>query len=155
MSTQHHLVVFSLDGQRYALNLASVGRVIHAVEMIRIPEGPGIILGLINIQGRVLPVLNLRSRLGLPDKAMSLDDHLIIAHTARWQVALVVDAVHGVIERSAPEILAAEKIFPGMRHIKGVAQLEDDVILIHDLETSISIDEEQAIAAALQEKGGA
>lgn len=153
MSMRHHLVVFSLDSQRYALNLASVERVIHAVEMISLPKAPGIILGLINLQGRVIPVLDLRKRLGLPKQEVELSDHLIIAHTSRWEVALVVNAVHGVIERSEQEILAAEKIFPGIEYVKGVVKLEDDIILIHDLERSISMDEEMALAEALKEKG--
>jgi purine-binding chemotaxis protein CheW len=155
MSTRHHLVVFSLDGQRYALSLKSVDRVIHIVEMITIPDGSGIVLGLVNIQGQVIPVLDLRRRLGLPGKEVELSDHLIIAHTSRWKMALVVDSVHEVIERSEQEILAAEKIFPGLEHIGGVVKLEDEVILIHDLEKSISINEEKALAEALKKKGEA
>ena len=152
MSTRHYLLVFSLDGQRYALNLASVDRVIHAVEMISLPKVSGIILGLINLQGQVFPVLDLRKQLGLPEREVQLTDHLIIAHTSRWKVALVVNTVHAVIEQSEQEVLAAKKIFRGIENISGIVKLEENIILIHDLEKAISIDEEQTLAKALREK---
>ncbi len=155
MSKQYHLVVFSREGQRYALPLSAVDRVIHAVQVISLPKAPEMVLGVINMQGRVIPVLDLRKCLRLPAGDMELSDHLIIAHTSRWKVALVVNAVHGVIERSEEEVLAAEKIFPGIEHIGGVVKLEDDVILIHDLEKSISIAEEKGLAEAMREKGEA
>ena len=148
-----HLVVFSLEGQRYALPLSAVDRVIHAVEVISLPKAPEMVLGVINMQGRVIPVLDLRKCLRLPPGDMELSDHLIIAHTSRWKVALVVNEVHGIIERSEQEVVAAERIFPGIEHIGGVVKLEDGIMLIHDLEKSISMDEERSLAEAMKEKG--
>lgn len=152
MSQQHHLVVFSLEGQRYALPLSAVDRVIHAVELVHLPKAPEVVLGLINVQGQVIPVLDLRKTFRLPDKDMELSDHLIIAHTSRRKLALVVNAVHGVIERSEPEVVDAERIFPGIEHIGGVMKLEDDIILIHDLEKSLTLEEERGLAEAMTEK---
>ena len=80
------LVVFFLDGQRYGLHLSTVRRVVRAVEVRALPSAPGIVLGVINIEGRIIPVINVRRRFGLPDKEIDLDDHFIVAATARRTV---------------------------------------------------------------------
>ena len=54
-------VVFTLDEQRYALRLSAVERIVRAVEVIPLPETPKIVIGMINVQGRVMPVVNIRS----------------------------------------------------------------------------------------------
>jgi chemotaxis signal transduction protein len=60
------LVVFTLDEQRYALHLDAVKRIVRAVEVTPLPKAPQIVLGVVNVQGKVIPVMNLRSRFSLP-----------------------------------------------------------------------------------------
>lgn len=62
------LVVFRLDERRYALPLSVVERVIRAVEVTPLPKAPPIVLGAIDVQGRVVPVLNVRRRFLMPDR---------------------------------------------------------------------------------------
>ena len=81
---------------------------------------------------------------------MNLSDQLIIAHTSRRTVALVADAVSGVIERSEQEVIAAEKVLPGIEYVEGVVKLEDGMILIHDLNKFLSLEEEQALDNAMK-----
>jgi purine-binding chemotaxis protein CheW len=139
------LVVFTLDGQRYALRLPLVQRIVRMVEVTPLPKGPEIILGLINMQGKIIPVLNMRKRFGLQDRGTSLSDQLIIARTARRGVALVVDSVTGVLEPSPNEITEAGRIVPGAEYVEGVAKLEDGLMFIHDLDRFLSLDEEQRL----------
>ena len=75
-------VVFSLDAGRYALPLATVERIVRAVEVTRLPSAPPIILGAIDVQGRVLPVFNIRRRFGLPERDIGPSDHFLIARSA-------------------------------------------------------------------------
>jgi purine-binding chemotaxis protein CheW len=72
METPHQLVVFTLGQQRYGLPLSSVERAARIVEITPLPNAPEIVLGVINVQGRLMPVVNLRHRFRLPERADSL-----------------------------------------------------------------------------------
>jgi purine-binding chemotaxis protein CheW len=150
MDPAHQLVVFTMDEQRYALQLAAVERVVRMVEVTLLPQAPQIVLGVINAQGRIIPVVDIRRRFRLPARDIRLSDHLLIARTARRTVALALDAVTGIVEGSAQAVITAEEILPGLEYVEGVIKLEDGLILIHDLDTLLSLEEEQTLAAALQ-----
>jgi purine-binding chemotaxis protein CheW len=145
MSVSTRFVVFTLDGQRYALPLATVERIVRAVEVNALPKAPPIVLGVINVEGRVLPVLNIRRRFRLPEPEISPADQLVIARTAGRTVALVVDQAQGVIECPHTEVIGSAQIVPGLEQIQGVVKLPDGLVLIHDLETFLSLDEAQAL----------
>src|SRR5438128_1465044 len=87
------LVVFSLEDCRYALRLATVERVFRVAEITVLPRAPEIVQGVIDIQGQVVPVVDVRKRFRLPERDMSLSDHLILARTIKRPVGLVVDGV--------------------------------------------------------------
>jgi len=149
------LVVFMLDEQRYGLRLPVVERVVGAVEVTPLPKSPEMVLGVINLQGRVIPVVNVRRRFRLQERAIGLKDHFIIARTSRRLVALVVDGVADVISCSEAQIVASGEILPGLEHVEGVLKLPDGMILLHDLDLFLSLDEEHALEAALQQEKAA
>lgn len=150
MPHEDQLIVFFLDGQRYALSLATVEKVVRAVEVTRLPNAPDIVLGIINVQGRVIPLVNIRRRFRLPEREMALTDQIVIAHTARRPVALVVDAVTGVLEYPEREAVAARGILPDIEYVEGVVKLKDGLILIHNLDRFLSLDEETSLDRALE-----
>jgi purine-binding chemotaxis protein CheW len=143
------LVVFRLDEHRYALPLAAVERIVRAVAITPLPQAPAIVLGIIDVEGSVLPVLDIRYRFRLPQRAIGPDDQLSIAKTAHRRVALVIDEAEGVIECPASAITDAVSVVPGAEHIHGVIRLDDGLVLIHDLEQFLSLDETQALDQAL------
>ena len=149
-NTQSRVAVFTLGDQRYALPLSTVERVVRVVEVTPLPQAPDIVLGVVNVQGRVVPVVNLRRRFRLPERAIALTDQLVIAHTTRRPVALVVDAVTGVLEYSAREAVGARDIVPGMEYVEGVVKLADGLVLIHDLDRFLSLDEATALDRAIE-----
>jgi purine-binding chemotaxis protein CheW len=114
MNDSNQLVVFTLEEQRYALYLSAVERIVRMVEITPLPKAPEIVFGVINVQGQVIPVVNIRKRFRLPEQELNLTDQLVIAHTSRLTVALVVDSVSSILECAEQEVIAAEKILPGM-----------------------------------------
>ncbi len=152
MNQSNQLVVFTLDEQRYALYLPVVERVVSAVEVTPLPKTPDIVLGVINIQGKVIPVVNIRKRFGLPEREIDLSDQFVIANTPRRTIALVVDTVNGVIEPAREKLISSENITPGLEHVDGVIKLEDGLILIHDLDRFLSLEEEKKLDNALKKK---
>lgn len=153
MSSFDYLVLFALDGQRYALHLSAVNRIINAVEITPLPKAPDIVLGVVNVQGQVIPVVDIRQRFRLPQREMQLGDHIIIAKTSKRAVALVVDSTEGVIEYPKQGAIPPEEILPGTEYIDGVIKLEDGLVLIHNLDSFLSLDEEKKLDNALEEKG--
>lgn len=155
MSESCHLVIFTLDDQRYALHLAAVDRTVRMVEITPLPKAPEIVLGVITVNGKIVPVLDIRRRFGLVERRTDLSDHLIIARAAKRTVALVVDGVHDVIERPAREIIPPAAIVPGMEQVEGVVKLDDGMVFIHDLGGFLSLEEELALEAAIEQESHA
>jgi purine-binding chemotaxis protein CheW len=145
------LVIFRLNGQRFALPLPVVERVIQAVEVTSLPGAPAVVLGVINVAGRVLPVFNIRRRFFLPEREVVPADQFLIARTARHMVALVIDEVHGVIEHEPSAVVGADRMVPGLEQFQGVVKLDDGLVLIHDLEKFLSLDEAHALDTAMEE----
>jgi purine-binding chemotaxis protein CheW len=152
-------VIFTLDERLYAVRLSAVSRVMHAVEITPLPKAPPIVSGVINLGGRIIPVVNIRRRFNLPERELELTDRFIVARASRSDAeegrgrlcAIVVDAVVGVHDLSQRDTTAAETILPGLEHLEGVAKTDRGLILIHDLGTFLSLEEETALGAVLPE----
>lgn len=151
MNNTIQIVVFTLDEQRYALYLSAVERVVRIVELTPLPESTDIVLGIINLQGRIIPVVNIRKRFNLPEREIEVSNQMIMAHTSKRVLALLVDAVEGIVERPEQEVILAEKILPEIEYIEGVVKLEDGLILIHDIERFLSLEEERKLEDAMKE----
>jgi purine-binding chemotaxis protein CheW len=143
-------VVFSLDAGRYALPLSAVERIVRAVEITRLPSAPPIVLGAIDVQGRVLPVFNLRRRFGLRERDIAPADQFVIARSANRAVVLVVDAAQGVLQSPVSDTVSAASIATGLGHIGGVIRLPDGLVLIQDLDLLLSAAESRALDEALE-----
>jgi purine-binding chemotaxis protein CheW len=142
-------LVFLLDDRRYALHLAAIERVVRMVGITPVSSGPDILLGIVNLEGRVIPAIDVRQRFNLPKRETSLSDRLIFARTERRSVALVADTVMGVIECSKHSLIAAASILPGLGHVEGIIKFEDGLILIHNLDKFLSLEEEASVDMAL------
>jgi purine-binding chemotaxis protein CheW len=150
----NQLVAFILGEQEYALPLTTVQRVVRMVEVTPLPKAPEVVLGVIDFQGNIIPVMSMRKRFGLPEPETSLSDQLIVADTATRSVALVVNSVTGVLERTAEAVTDAEKIVPGAQYVEGLTRLENGILFIHNLEHFLSKKEEQQLDGLLAQAAG-
>ncbi len=141
------LVVAVVSGQRWALPLTSVERVVPMVAVSALPQSPLGVRGAVNVHGDVVPVLDLDARIGRPAHAPGVDGRLLLARTSRRRVALPVDDVLGVLEVQAAAIGPAPEGMPAA--VAGVAALPDGVLVIYDLDAFLSPGEDEAVAAAL------
>ncbi len=151
MNDSVQLVVFTLDNQRFALPLSIVERAIRIMEIVHLPKAPEIVMGVINLHGKIIPVVNIRKRFHLPQREISLNDQLIISKTKKRPLAILVDSVLGVFEFPEKKIISADKILPDIEYVEGVAKLEEGIILIHDIDKFLSLEEEKAIDEAVKE----
>ena len=135
------LVVWTLGPLRCALRVGVVERVVPAMELTPLPHAPGSVSGIVNVQGRVIAVIDMRARFGLPERDLQLGDQMLLAHTARRWIGFFVDAVQGVVDEPDQAMVPAS----------GVVKLADGLILIQDLDRLLSGDEELDLDAALAE----
>lgn len=152
LSEMDKVVIFTLDDLLYALPLKTVVRVIHAVEIRELPKAPDIISGIINVKGQIIPVVDMRKRFGMAVREIIPDDNFILADTGKRHVALWIDEVTGVKEIVPGKYTDTKVSLPYADFIKGVAKIEDEIILIYDLEQCLSLKEEMELDMALSTK---
>jgi len=143
------LLIFSIDGKRYAIHLQAVERVVPAVEITPLAEGPDIVTGVVNVKGRVIPVLNIRRKFRLKERGIELDDNIIIVKGSKWTLAFAVDSVEGVIERRVEEIIPGGNILPDMEYTEGVIKIHDDIVFLHDIDKALSFEEKGKLEAVM------
>lgn len=97
MDITNTYLLFSVEEERRALDVAAVKRIVHAVGITHLPDAPDFIRGLINVAGDITPVIDMRQRLGFPSREMELSDRLILTNVSGRPMALLVDRVEGVV----------------------------------------------------------
>lgn len=137
MAESELLFVFCLEMVRHAISLSMVERVIRAVEVTPFSGASGIVSGVINYHGNIMPVINTRRLFGFAEREITPDDLFIIVRTGRRQVALVADSIEHVAGIPADRIAPMDDIAPGGRFLTGIVRMESGLIMIHDLENCI------------------
>src|SRR5258706_14521513 len=143
------VVVFAVGGASCAVPLEATERALHMVAISPVPGAPPILAGVINLHGSVVPVVDLRRRLGSAPRAYGLDAHLLLVKSPRRRLALSADQVLGV--RPVPEDSWAPSrlVGPGLGAVAGIAALPDGLLFIHDLEAVLSGEDEERLDRAL------
>jgi purine-binding chemotaxis protein CheW len=135
------LLVFEIGGWCLAVNARSVNRIVRAVAISPLPGAPAVLEGVINVGGTVTPVLDLRLRFGLPAAPLQPDQHLMLADTLGGPVALRVDRALDLLTVAPEVIRKVADVVPGVQYASGIATLPDGVLIIHDLDQFLSIEE--------------
>lgn len=136
---QRVLVTFRLERQLYALPIAPVVKITEMVAVTPLPQVHPAVRGIINWQGALAPVIDLRCYLGLPDVPPGADTHIILAQVGGRLAGLIVDTVLDVLQLSAQQIIRPADILPiGLtetsRVIEGLAHTPIGLVLLLDLE---------------------
>lgn len=143
-------VVFTLDNQRYALPLEKVERVLRIVEITPLPKAPSLVLGVINVEGRIIPVMNVRRLFRLPDREVDLSDQLILVHAPRRTYALLADEVEGLANLPTAERVASVEVFPAVEYVEEIAKLDGRIILILNFSKFLSFLEKEKWEDSIQ-----
>ena len=131
-------ILFSVDDQTYALEMGEVDRIVRSVEVKPLPEVPPHIRGVVNVQGRVLPVVDLRRRFGHKSRAIALDGHFIIAQTPTLSLILPADSTVGLREVTGASVPEDSEL---PRCVRKVMPLDLGVVYALDLERVLFGDE--------------
>lgn len=144
------LVVFRLEDHQYALPLPAVERIVHAVEVTPLPGAPATVMGAIRVEGKILPVFNIRRRLGLPEREVGLADWFLIAKSGDRDVVIIVDGASGVIDRPDGAIRDPNEVGEQLDQYHGITDLDGGIVLIYNLEQFLSAAEASALDRAVE-----
>lgn len=131
-----HLVTFYLDREEYGIDVRQVQEIRRVGEITVVPRAPEFVRGVINLRGRILPVLDLKKKLGLGEVEDSKSARIVVARVRDRLLGLLVDGASQVPKIPVSRIEAApEEVFErGGDYIRGVAKLDDRLIILVDLE---------------------
>ncbi len=135
MGAEQQYVVFQLMGQSYGAAITVVREVTYLTQFTRLPNTPAYVEGVIDLRGEILPVVDLRKRLGLPLRETDTGTRLMILNLGQRSAALVVDGVEHVATLNDDAITppSAHITLPGQDYVTGVARQGENLIVMLDL----------------------
>ncbi len=141
--TAFHLVAFQLEGETYGVEIDKVQEIIRAAEITAVPGAPAHVRGVINLRGKIIPVVDLRVRFSMPASAASDEQRIIVVEPGKKRLGMLVDSVSHVIRlpSAAIEDIPEEAVTVDANYIKGVGKLERRLIIILDLNRSLLLTE--------------
>jgi purine-binding chemotaxis protein CheW len=132
---QLQLVTFDVAGEEFAVDILAVREINRMMTLTRVPNSPPEVEGVINLRGKIIPVIDLRRRFGLTQSDHSQDSRIVVVEVNERVVGFIVDRVHEVlrIQKSivepAPEMVCSiDSDF-----IAGVGKLEDRLVILLDV----------------------
>ena len=128
----------------YGFNILNVKEIKGLTDITRVPFASDFIKGVINLRGSVLPVIDLKKRLGLQDMEYTDDTRIVVVREDDLEVGMIVDAVTGVITLNGEHIDAAKSVDnENSRFITGVGKVEEErLIILLNLEAIIGLQDE-------------
>lgn len=128
-------LTFSLRGQPYAVPIGTVREINRVSDITAVPQTPEFVAGVMNLRGKVIPVVNLRVKLGLERTDFTKETCIIVIETDGGQVGMIVDAVKGVIELQEAQIEPSPSFSreDTKSFVMGMGKLENEVVVLLDI----------------------
>ena len=143
------LVSFMVGTEEFAIPILSVQEINRMMQITRVPGSPTFIEGVINLRGKIIPVMNLRKRFGMADAEKSNDERIIVVEVDNRVIGFTVDRVNEVLRIPASIVEPPPQMVCGIDsdYVQGVGKLEDRLLILLRLDRLFSADE---LAAADQ-----
>lgn len=143
-------VTFFLSQEKYGINVMQVQEVLRVSEIAPVPGAPDYVLGIINLRGNVVTVIDTRQRFGLESKELDDSSRIVIVESNEQVVGILVDSVAEVIDLQLSEIESAPNVGTedSSRFIQGVASQQDELLIIIDLNKLLADEEWEEFASA-------
>jgi len=136
-------VTFRLDNEIYGINVMLIQEVLRVTEIAPVPGAPNYVIGIINLRGNVVTVIDTRMRFGLPPEEMDDATRIVIIEVENQTVGIVVDSVSEVVDVDSSEIETAPNVGNDetARYIEGVVSRGDELLILVDLNKLLTEDE--------------
>lgn len=152
MAKNLQLVVFSIGKELYGVGIDAVHEIVKVPEVTEVPDAPAILLGVINLRGKIIPVVDLRRRLRLASAERTKSSRVLITENEGRLVGLLVDAVSEVLKLPPETVEAPPEMISsiGVEYITGVAKIEARLIILLDLKRILNIEDMKRVGATME-----
>jgi len=143
MAEEKKIIVFALGHEEYGVEVEKVKTIERMQPMTRVPKTPAFIKGVINLRGVVIPIIDPRSRFGLPEQAVTDNSRMIIVAANQIEVGMIVDSANDVIDLDEDLVESPPEIVGGIRakYLDGIAKIGDRLLVLLNLEQVLNKDE--------------
>ena len=148
--SEQQLVVFDLDSEAYGVDIGAVREIIRLQEITRVPRTPDFVEGVINLRGKVIPVVDLRKRFMLPVAEQNDDNRIVVIDIGGQDIGIVVDAVTEVLRILTESVEPPSSVITtaDSDYLMGICKLESRMIILLDLERVLSEEEKSVLSDA-------
>lgn len=156
-NTDKQLVVFQLGKEFYGVSITHIQEIVEVFNVTRVPGMTDFIKGMMNLRGRIIPIIDLRIRFGMRDKGMDEKTRIVVADVAhgrdsklKQQIGFLVDTVTEVIRIPADAVEPVPEYLSQIIHqeyLSGIVTIDDQLIIILEL-ANVAVDLEQSIKQA-------
>lgn len=142
------LVTFSIGDEEFGVDILKVQEIIRTMEITKVPKAPEFVEGVINLRGKVIPIIDLRKRFGMETRAHDKNTRIIVIEINNMIVGFVVDSVSEVLRISADTVEPPPPVVAGVEseYIKGVGKLADRLLIMLDLDRLLSREEKDVLS---------
>lgn len=132
-------VTFFLEGEEYALPISQVQEIMRVGEITRVPNSPDHVKGVMNLRGRIIPVIELKKRLNIGEAVIDMNSRIVVVENGLKVLGLMVDKVAQVMNITADQIDKApeEVVQVQENYIKGVGKTDERMVILLDLDQII------------------
>lgn len=143
------LVTFTISSEEFGLDILKVQEIIRTMEITRVPRAPEFVEGVINLRGKVIPIIDMRKRFGLEAKTHDSHTRIIVVEISATIVGFVVDSVSEVLRIQSNTVEPPPPIVSGVdsEYISGVGKLEDRLLILLDIDRLLSEAEQGNLSA--------
>src|ERR1700704_3767754 len=144
---EQQLVVFQLGAEFYGVEIARVHEIIRLQAITRVPRAPSFVEGVINLRGKVIPVIDLRRRFGLAAAEHTRASRIVVVEIGDQVVGIIVDAVSEVLRVNGATVEPPSPVVAGVdsEYIHGIAKLPERLVILLDLDRVLARDERRAL----------
>lgn len=137
------ILIFSINGEYYATNIMEVERILGYEKSTKIPDSPQFVEGVINYEGKILPVITLSKRFNLPSTEIQEESKIIVAKQNHSKIGIIVDFVSEVKDVKIDNIEDSPEIIAGIskRYIKGLIKIDGRIIIYLNLSAILTEEE--------------
>lgn len=138
---ERQLVLFDLGGEVYGVDIAAVHEIIRMQPITRVPKAPFYVEGVINLRGKVIPVVDMRKRFGLAKVEQTKDNRIVVVDSSGQNIGIIVDAVTEVLRIPADSVETPSEIITttDSDYLLGIAKRDDTMIILLDLDKVLSM----------------
>jgi purine-binding chemotaxis protein CheW len=146
--TQLQLVTFEVGDEEFAIDILTVQEINRMMSITRVPQSPPSVEGVINLRGRIIPVVDLRKRFALQNQATGNDSRIIVVEVCSRTLGFIVDRVNEVLRVDSSIVEPAPELAfsASSDYVRGVGKLNDRLLILLDLDRLFGTAELEAAA---------